>query len=188
MDDDAFLLFALGLAAWFLLRNSNHKPGTFSPYAPAYGTYYQNQIMPLTVSAAGRQFIKNQEGFSPTPYADAGGHSIGYGHFIQPGENFTSMTEQQASNQFDVDLIPVEDAINTLVTVPINQNQFDALADFIYNDGINAFRNSTLLRKLNAGDYQGAADEFSRWVYSAGQVNPALQARRQAEQSTFTAG
>ncbi len=125
-----------------------------------------NAVVPLTVSAAGRAFIKRQEGLVLVPTPDAHNtKTIGYGHQIQPGEDYSGgITEGKASDLLDQDLVSREDAINNNVTVPINQNQFDALADFIYNVGIGAFKNSTLLRILNTGDYAGAAQQFDVWA------------------------
>lgn len=184
--DDILLLGLFGFGAWLMFRGQNSSPGVFSPNAPMTGSGISSDIIPYTVSGAGIAFIKQSEGFSAKPYADANGHSIGYGHFIQPSENYINLSEAQASDLLGQDLVPVENAINQYVTVPINQNQFDALADFIYNEGVGAFKGSTLLQVLNSGDYAGAAQQFQRWVYSSGQVNPALQARRQSEAGTFT--
>lgn len=158
-----FLIFG-GIAIWWITRNAN--PGTFSSSAPFPGQGLLSDIIPMNVSSAGRAFIKMQEGFSATPYSDANGQSIGYGHFIQAGENYTSLTPLQASQLMDQDLVPVENAINNSVTVPINQNQFDALADFAYNVGVGAFKSSTLLKLLNQGNYSGASAQFSQWANS----------------------
>jgi lysozyme len=71
------------------------------------------------------------------------------------------------------------------VTVPLNQNQFDALVSFTENEGATSFEESTLLRLLNAGDYAGAAAQFDRWVYQKGRVLPGLVDRRQQEAALF---
>jgi lysozyme len=79
--------------------------------------------------------------------------------------------------------------VHSVVRQPLNQNQFDALCSFVFNVGQNNFTESTLRRKLNAGDYAGAAAEFPRWKY--GTVNgvktvlPGLVARRKTEQALF---
>lgn len=163
-DDEVLFLVLAGLGLWWL--SSNSSPGSFSPNAPFTGTGILNDLVPLSVSSAGRAFIKQNEGFSATPYADAGGQAIGYGHEIQVGQNYSVLTKLQASNLLDQDLIPVEAAINNSVTVPISQNQFDALADFIYNVGIGAFKSSTLLKMLNNWNYSGAAAQFAQWANS----------------------
>lgn len=79
-------------------------------------------------------------------------------------------------------------AVNRLVTVVFNQNGFDALVDFAFNLGNNALSGSTLLRKLNAGDFAGAADEFPKWCHAGGKLVPGLLRRRQAEQRLFQQG
>jgi lysozyme len=83
------------------------------------------------------------------------------------------------------DLAWVETAIDTYVQVPLNQNQYDALASFIYNVGATAFRKSTMLNLLNKGDYDGAADQFPRWNKQKGKVLKGLTTRRQKEQTLF---
>lgn len=73
-----------------------------------------------------------------------------------------------------------------LLSVPVSRNQFDALQSFIYNVGLGNFTKSTLLKKLNAGDYNGAAQEFMRWIYSGQTMLRALIQRRAAERDLFT--
>jgi hypothetical protein len=72
-----------------------------------------------------------------------------------------------------------------VVKVPLTQNQFDALVSLVYNIGQTAFSNSTLLKKLNAKDYQGAADQFLRWNKGGGKVMKGLVRRREAERALF---
>ena len=67
----------------------------------------------------------------------------------------------------------------------MNQNQMNALVDFAYNLGFNALKSSTLMSKVNAGDFNGAANEFTRWVYAGGKVLPGLVKRREAEKQLF---
>ena len=176
-DNDFLILIIIGLGVWWITSNSN--PGPFSPNAPFPGEQYLSDIIPMNVSSAGRAFIKRQEGYTQFPKADAHGtQEVGYGHQILPGEDFSAgLSRLEASQLLDTDLVPREDAINNSVLVPINQNQFDALADFVYNVGIGAFKNSTLLRLLNSGDYSGAAAQFTQW---------ANQNRRLADQQLFT--
>lgn len=72
-----------------------------------------------------------------------------------------------------------------LVKVPVNQNQYDALVSFAYNVGIGNFAKSTLLKKLNRGEYDAAAKEFDRWVFAKGRKLPGLVKRRAAERELF---
>jgi len=78
-----------------------------------------------------------------------------------------------------------EAAVTRLVTVELNQNQFDALVSFAYNCGEGALAKSTLLKKLNKGNYQGAANELDRWVYAGGKKYTGLVRRRAAEKALF---
>jgi len=141
---------------------------------------------PTGVSQTGRDFIKRQEGFSLKPYPDAAGHSIYWGHYIRHNETFAG-TMEDAEAVFARDLGEVSRTIRALVRVPLTQPQFDALGDFVYNVGAGRFAKSALLRKLNAGDYAGAAREFSRFAYSRGRKVPKLATRRAEEQALFSA-
>ena len=78
-----------------------------------------------------------------------------------------------------------EDAVTQAVKVPLNQNQFDALVSFAYNVGVGALKQSTALRKLNAGDYAGAADALTMWTKCNGKVLAGLVRRRKEEQALF---
>ncbi|MVT06068.1 hypothetical protein CD006_26365 [Enterobacter sp. 10-1] len=80
-----------------------------------------------------------------------------------------------------IDVRDAEACISANVNVPLTQNQFDALVSFIFNLGCGHFSTSTLLRKLNARDYSGAAEEFPRWVKAGGIIMPGLVRRRQYE-------
>ena len=84
-----------------------------------------------------------------------------------------------------VAVAPAQRAVAKAVTVPLNQNQYDALTSLAYNIGTGAFQRSTLLRRLNAGDHAGAAEQFGVWVRSGGADSPGLIARRAAERRLF---
>jgi lysozyme len=97
----------------------------------------------------------------------AGVWSIGYGttrypdgRTIKPGDK---ITDKQADGFLIHECEQKANAVSDLVTVPLNQNQFDALVSFTYNVGVGAFQNSTLRRKLNEKDYEGAANQFKVW-------------------------
>jgi lysozyme len=144
----------------------------------------------MNLSASGLNFIKQWEGFRATPYKDAGGKwTIGYGHLIQPGESFTQISQAQALNILAQDVNWAENAVNSLVAVPLNQNQFDALVSLVFNWGSGNFANSQLLQKLNAGDYQGAAQRLGEHpVTSGGVFVQGLANRRAAEKAMFLSG
>lgn len=135
----------------------------------------------LSLSLKGLAHIKGWEGFEPKEYLDAAGlPTIGYGHLIKPHESFGVITEQEASALLAKDVSSAENAVNNAVKVPITQNQFDALVSFAFNVGNGAFRTSTMLKRINAGEYAAAGYEFGRWVFitqgskkvvSAGLVN-----------------
>ena len=83
------------------------------------------------------------------------------------------------------DIKKFENGVKKAVSVPLTQNQFDALVSFCYNCGLGAFKNSTLRKKLNAKDYAGAAKEILRWNKSNGVVLEGLKRRRNAEKALF---
>lgn len=97
----------------------------------------------------------------------------------------TCVTEDQGNAMFRKELAVHEDAVEKYVKVPLNQNQFDALVSFVYNCGPNALKNSTLLKRLNAGKYAEIPAQFARWNKAGGKVWPGLTRRRAAEGSLF---
>lgn len=140
----------------------------------------------MQLSETGKDIIRNVEGFSATKYPDGKGYSIGYGHQILPGEKFPEpLSKELGEILLDSDAAKAEKTVNSLVKVPLKQNQFDALVSFVYNVGVNAFKNSSMLRYINSGRFDLAADEFNRWVYYQGNVNKGLVARREKEKKLF---
>ncbi len=141
-----------------------------------------------SVSDAGLALIKQFEGFSAKAYiCPAGYPTIGYGHMIKAGESFPAegISGQQAENLLKTDVKIAEINVNQLVIVPLAQCQFDALVSLVYNIGGHAFEKSTLLSFLNAGEYEKAAREFGRWIYSNGRQLEGLIRRRAAETLLF---
>ena len=141
----------------------------------------------MRTSDRGIEFIKQWEGFAAQPYIDAVGiETIGYGHVIRQGENFPQgLYEEEATQLLIRDLERFETHVLRNVEVPISQSQFDALVSFCYNVGTGNFDKSTLKRKLNDYDYDGAADEFQRWNRAGGKVLTGLHRRRHAEAEMF---
>ena len=120
----------------------------------------------MKTSQNGRNEIKVFEGLRLTTYICPGGvPTIGHGHTGSEAYLGNKITAKQAIDLLLADLIPVEGAITDCVTFKLNQNQFDALAGLIFNIGVEAFKDSTLLKKLNDGNIIEAASEFSRWVF-----------------------
>jgi lysozyme len=140
----------------------------------------------MTVSSTGIALIKRFEGLRAQAYRDSVGiWTIGYGHTgpdVTPG---LSISTTQADALLQADLAQATTTIASLVKVPLQQAQFDALTSFTFNLGAKALASSTLLRKLNAGDYLGAAAEFERWSHACGQMLSGLLRRRIAERTLF---
>lgn len=144
----------------------------------------------MKTSNDGVALIKGFEGKRLVAYDDGVGvWTIGFGTIKYPNgvrvKRGDKCTEAQAEQYLRNDLITFENAVNRLVKVPLNQNQFDALILFTYNLGETNLRSSTLLKKLNAKDYKGAASEFLKWNKAGGKVMSGLVKRRKAEMELF---
>jgi len=131
------------------------------------------------------RLIKGFEKFSPVAYPDNRQVAIGYGHRILPEEEFARITENRADELLYGDLGWAEEVVSRKVKVPLSQNQYDALCSFVFNVGSGYFSGSTLLEKLNGGDYVGAANEFKRWDGKGDLVIPGLARRRVSEVALF---
>lgn len=141
----------------------------------------------MTLSNPGFYFIKAAEGLRLKAYKDIGGKStIGYGHLNKEG--LKEITQEKAEELLRKDVLECERCIGKYVKPKLNQFQFDALCDFIFNLGCNHFKSSTLLKLLNDKNYMGAADQFLRWIYTDGTPVEALAERRQAEKDLFVNG
>ncbi len=137
-------------------------------------------------SGNGIQLTEHEEGLRLTAYQDSGGiWTIGVGHTgpdVYPGQ---TITREEAQDLLMQDIRFAANAVNNLVQVEITQNEFDALTDFVFNVGVNNFANSTLLKKLNLGDFAGAAAEFPRWDKVHGVTVAGLLQRRINEEKLF---
>lgn len=146
------------------------------------------------MTAHGMKALISREGSRAKMYRDpAGLPTIGVGHLltrselqsgkIKIGDDFVDwrngLIDEQIMQLLDQDNNIAEKAVNDLVQVSLTDNQFDALVSFVFNIGVGAFKRSTLLRKLNAGDYDSVPVQLRRWIYSAGR--PILTGRREAE-------
>ena len=135
----------------------------------------------MNTSQNGIDLIKHFEGCELKAYkCPAGVWTIGYGHIkgVQEGD---VITEQQADEMLVEELYEYENYINTLVNVPLNQSQYDALVSWVYNLGSSNLQASTLLKVLNAGDYDNVPEQIMRWNKAGGKVLEGLTRRRQAE-------
>lgn len=133
-----------------------------------------------------KEAIKKAEGLRLTAYLDTGGvWTIGYGHTGADVREGLTIPLSEAERLLTRDLKVAEGHVNDAVKVKLTQNQFDALVSFVYNVGGGAFRSSTLLKLLNAGDYEGAANQLPRWNKDNGKVIPGLTNRRHEERDLF---
>ena len=144
----------------------------------------------MSVSNLGVDLICGFEGKRLVAYDDGVGvWTIGFGTTIYPNgikvKKGDTCTEAQAKSYMAHDLKKFEQAVNGAVNIPLNQNQFDALVSLAYNIGTGAFNKSTLVKKLNAGDIRGAADQFDVWVNAGGKRMQGLVNRRAKEKEVF---
>lgn len=141
------------------------------------------------ISENGFEIIREFEGFRALAYLDSAGiWTIGFGTIKingKPVKRGDICTEDQAEQWLKSDSVWVDACLDKYVTAAVNQNQFDALASLVYNIGETAFKSSTLLAKLNAGDYNAAADNFDRWINAGGKRNQGLVNRRAKEKGLF---
>lgn len=142
----------------------------------------------MQISQKGIDFIKREEGERLTAYLDSVGiWTIGVGHtgFIdgKPVIKGMRISAEKSHSVLVADLKRFESAVNSAVKIKLTQNQFDALVSLAFNIGEGAFLRSTLVKKLNAGDIQGAADQFLVWKNAGGR--PILLNRRKREREVF---
>ena len=139
----------------------------------------------------GLDLIKLYEGYSSSPYLCPANHwTIGYGAIWgmddkRVTEDHPDINEDQADYLLRRDVKKSEMAVLRHIRVPLEDGQFNALCSFVFNLGSGALQSSTLRRKINRGDYIGAADEFPRWVYAGGRRLKGLVRRREHERSMF---
>ena len=139
----------------------------------------------MQYSDVGLSLTEREEALRLVAYPDQGNvYTIGYGHTrnVYPG---MVITREQAIAFLQEDVAWAVATVNEHVNVPITQNQFDSLVDFTFNVGGHAFAASSLLAAVNARNWAGAEQQFSRWVFVKGTVNAGLQNRRNAELKEF---
>lgn len=152
--------------------------------------------MARAINAETLSHIKKWEGFRKAAYPDPGSRdgkpvTIGYGQTRRNGQPIQLgeiITEQEAEIWLKLELARVAGVVDSLVKVPLNDNQFGALVSFTYNVGDEAFRRSTLLKKLNAGDYDAVPGQLARWNKNDGKVMQGLVNRRAAEAGLWAKG
>lgn len=149
--------------------------------------------MDYIVSDACASLVMGFEGYEEKAYLDAVGiPTIGYGStrwFSRPGRPKVRMGEvtdrEEAFQELIYTLQYFWDQVADSIRVPLEQYQMDAITSFVYNIGPDGFLKSTMLRKLNNGDFEGAANEFKRWNKAGGKELRGLTRRRAAEESMF---
>ena len=148
--------------------------------------------MARTVNAETLTHVKRWEGCKLTAYPDPGSRdgtpwTIGYGH-TKGVKKGMKITQKQADTFLEEDLNAVAAVVDASVKVPLEDNQFGALTSFAFNVGNTAFKTSTLLKKLNAGDYASVPSQLARWNKNDGNVMPGLVNRRAAEAGLWAKG
>ncbi|MBW7981554.1 lysozyme [Enterobacillus tribolii] len=144
----------------------------------------------MQISDAGIALIKQFEGCELKAYQDAAGvWTIGYGWTqLVDGKKIRedmTITQRTAERLLRCGVVQYEQGVNKLLKVGVTQGQYDALVSFAYNLGVRALGTSTLLKKLNDGDTQGAAEEFMKWTKVGGMQLAGLFMRRTAERALF---
>jgi lysozyme len=131
--------------------------------------------------------IKQFEGLRHTAYDDGYGNmTIGVGHLIKPNEEklyYTTLSTKQAHKLLELDMEPCERTIESKVSSPLTQHQFDALMSFCYNIGVDKFAGSDVLRHTAKQNYKKAADAMLSW-----NKPEVLTKRRKQERKLFLQG
>ena len=141
----------------------------------------------MNINAKGLTLIKTFERLSILAYyCPAGKLTIGYGHTGADVREHMIITENKAKELLREDLKHFEKGVEEMVEVHLNENQFAALVSFAFNVGLQAFKESTLLDKLNKKDYEGAKAEFKKWIYVGTYISNGLVRRRNAEVGLFS--
>ena len=137
------------------------------------------------IPQAAIDLVKSSENCVLKAYPDAVGvMTIGYGHKLK-NENMTEITPSQAEDLLHKDLQVAATGVLRLTRAPLNDNQFAALIDFVFNLGSGAYQASTLRQVINRGDYRDAPTQFMRWTWAGGRKLPGLVLRRSKEANLF---
>jgi len=172
-DGHLYLQLAYGLGNWWI-------------YKPHFKI---EEDTLFSFGTEGLQLLKHFEGLRLTAYLDAVNVlTIGYGSTGGHVQKGMQISEKEAEDLLKRDLVRFEKAVQDLVKVPLTEPQYDALVSLAFNIGTGAFASSTLLKKLNAKDYAGAANEILRWDKAGGRTLEGLTRRRVAERDLFLKG
>jgi lysozyme len=142
----------------------------------------------MITSEEGKSLLKKFEGCELEAYqCSANVWTIGYGHTADVKEG-DAINQDEAEQLLIEDLVEFEGYVNNAVTVPLKQNQFDALVCWTYNLGVGNLNSSTMLKVLNKGEYDKVPSEMARWNKANGEVLAGLERRRKAEGLLFQGG
>lgn len=171
---------------------ANMTTSNIADLQPGTATGVVGGACSFTISQVGVKMIERFEGLATKAYYDVNGYAIGYGsHFANGKAVVAGQTCTQAQAEEYLIQFVQSDIVSTIcsnVKVNITQQMFDALCSLLYNIGAPRLHSSTVLAKLNSGDYKGAAEHFLDWNKSGGAFNPTLYARRQSEAQYFLSG
>lgn len=165
--------------------------------SPTKGITDPNDVRRLVPLAL--DMIKHFEGWFSAAYDDPADYcTIGFGHLlayakcetldlsaIQGGRFAGNLTDEEGGALLEEDLLSSKLVVQEAVAVDLSHEQFGALTSFVFNVGKTNFTKSTLLRLLNRGEYELAAEQFARWVNAGGRLLPGLVARRSCEETLF---
>lgn len=146
-----------------------------------YNFAQSHMLPPMKIDQSGLDFIAAREGLRQVAFWDVTGWACGYGHHGPDIDAHTTCNLEIAKNWLASDADTLSYQLSNLIKPALTQRQFNAMGSFSYNIGIGAFASSTLLERLNGGDFTSVPDQLRRWVYSNHQVNRGLQARREYE-------
>jgi lysozyme len=146
----------------------------------------------MRVNEKGLEIIKQYEGLRLKPYlCQAGVPTVGYGATTYLDGSKVQMTDKAITKKMADALLVhhvkfAEDAVNNLVKVSITEDQFSALVSLVFNIGVGAFKDSTLLKLLNLGSIQAAGEQITRWNKVGGKPSDGLTKRRKSEYDLYT--
>lgn len=187
-DDGVFGIDTLKAVKNFQSKNGLVSDGVVG--SKTWDVLLNKNIPKHSLSNNGMKLLEQFEGLRLEAYLDSASiATIGFGSIKYPNGKKVKLgdkiTKDQAKEYKLHDLKEFESTVNTSVKVPLTQNQYDALVSLSYNIGSGAFKNSTLLKKLNSSDYKGAADQFLVWNKVNSKKLQGLVNRREAERNLF---
>ena len=180
------VILPMGVIVWLAFATPlvvrHYKPVPDIPPVDEVCKTPDHEEIPSAALHVAAEVIRKNEGLRLQVYTDPGGHkSIGYGHLLPDNDTLQHINPAQADCLLQRDLITAAEAVYRDVTGDLTIGQAAALIDFVFNVGAEAFKESTLLRELNAGNIDAVPGELRRWVHSGHRVLHGLQLRRETE-------